>query len=250
MYFTKTPPFIVYIVLMCTCAYGAKKGLEQIGSFAWIVFFGIKVSLIFALILTFSQGNLDFIHPFFGPGEWEIVKSSTSYTSIFADFLFLGLIAPYIAGKNGFKNGIYISLVVLVIEISVAMLAFIVLFDYEPVLMLNYPFHETIRYINLGFLPNIETFFFPFWLIATFIRFSFYLFLNAQLFGEIFNIKEFSYLIPSIAIVFVFIGLIPETPTFSFFIIRQTFLQFLTPLFILFPILLLFVSKWKGDLKR
>ncbi|KZE69033.1 hypothetical protein AWM68_01835 [Fictibacillus phosphorivorans] len=249
MYFNKTPTLVLYAILMGICAYGAKKGLEQVGSFAWSVLFWIKVSLFLALFLTFRQGNMDFIYPFFGPGKWEVLKSSASNLSIFADFLFLSLIAGFTASPAVFKKGIWISLVIVTIELSISLLSFVVLFDYEPVKMLNYPFHETIRYINLEFLPNIETLFFPFWLVALFIRFSFYLYLNALLFGGLFRVKDFEYLIPTLATLFVFLGMIPETPTFSIFDFREPFLKMITPIFFLFPCLLWVMSKAKGDMK-
>ena len=43
-YFTTTPQLVIYALLMFVCAYGAKKGLQHIGSVAWIVLFYTLVS--------------------------------------------------------------------------------------------------------------------------------------------------------------------------------------------------------------
>lgn len=250
MYFTRTPTIVLYTILMGVSAYGAQKGLEQIGSVAISVITYIKFSLLIALILTFSHGQVEFLFPIFGPGKWEIVKESSLKLSIFGDFLYIGAIAPFLKSAKDFKKGTWISLIILIIEIPIALAAYLFLFDYESVKLLNYPFHETIRYISVGFLSNLETFFFPFWLIATFIRFSIYLYLSATIFGWLFKIKTFEHIIPALATLFVFIGMIPETPTFSIFQIREKVLNIVTPFFFFLPLLLWMIAKLKGDFKN
>ncbi len=78
---------------------------------------------------------------------------------------------------------------------------------------MGYPFHTAIRYISLGsYLPNIEIFFLPIWMLAAFIRFAAFLYINALMFGHLFKIKDFEFLIPSLATIYLLIGMIPETP--------------------------------------
>jgi len=129
-------------------------------------------------------------------------------------------------------------------------MAYVMLFDYNGVKLLNYPYHETIRLIELGFITNVESMFFPFWLIATFLRFSFLLYISAFLFGGIFKIKQFEYTIPTLGTIIVFLGLIPETPVFNFTSNREIFLNISTPIFMVFPLLLWISAKIKGDSKR
>ncbi|MFE8697492.1 GerAB/ArcD/ProY family transporter [Cytobacillus sp. FJAT-53684] len=248
MYFPKTPMLIIYSLLLVVCAYGAKKGLEQIGSVAWSVLLWIKLSLLIVVVICFFQGQTAFLFPFFGAGKWEVVKESSLRTSIYSDFLYLGFIFPYLKSKGDFKKGNWIALSIITIELSFAIASFLMLFDFAGVRVMNFPYHETIRYISLGFLTNIETFFFPFWLLATFVRFTFYLYINSLLFGNMFKIKNFEYLIPSMAILCVFIGMIPETPTFTIFNIREQLILISTPVFIFLPCLLWIAAKIKGDL--
>src|SRR5690606_11631306 len=124
-----------------------------------------------------------------GNGQWELLKGSILKSSIFADFLYLGFIFPFVKSKLDFKKGIWISFSFIIIEFSLALAAYTLLFDYIGVRLMNFPYHETIRYIEAGFLENIETFFYPFWLVASFIRFTFYLYLTAIIFGSLFKIK-------------------------------------------------------------
>ncbi|SET28079.1 spore germination protein (amino acid permease) [Oceanobacillus limi] len=250
MYFVRTPTIVIYALLMAVCAYGGKRGFEQIGSTAWAVIPYIKASLFLALILSFNKGNFAFIHPIFGPGEWEVLKESTLKLSIFADLLFIFILYPLVKSKKDFTRGVWISLIILSIELTLAMLAYVFLFDYKTVEMLNYPFHEAIRSVEMGFLSNMETFFFPFWLISSFVRFSVYIYITAILFGRLFKIDHFEYVIPSIATLVVFIGLIPESPTHSIFELRETLINLTTPVYFILPFLLWIVAKLKGDFKH
>jgi spore germination protein KB len=246
MYFTETPTIFLYMILMAVSAYGAKKGIEQIGSVAWALLTYIKISLFIALILAMANGNFSYLFPIFGPGKWEIIKESSLKLALYADFLYLGVIASYISSTKDIKKGTWISLIIISIEFPLSIIAYLSLFDYESVKLLNYPFHETIRYISVGFLSNIETFFFPFWLVATFIRFSIYLYISSVMFGWLFKIKEFEYLIPTLATLMVIIGMIPETPTFSMGDIKEKIVNLSAPSFFFLPILLWIRSLMKG----
>ncbi|GIO25972.1 GerAB/ArcD/ProY family transporter [Ornithinibacillus bavariensis] len=250
MYFVKTPTIVIYGVLMLASAYGAKKGLEKIGSVAWTVFPYLQVPFLIALILTIRHGNTSFLFPFFGPGEWTIMKESVMKLSIFADYLYLFILVPFLSTAATIKKGSWISLFFVVINLVLAMTSFVFLFDYNSLMQMNYPFHEVIRTISAGFITNMETFFFPFWLIGTFVRFSVYLYINALLFGHLFKIKNFEYIIPSLATLIIFIGIIPDTPTFTIFYLRETVLNILSPVFFFLPCLMWLIAKLKGDFKH
>lgn len=250
MYFTRTPTIIIYTILIAVSAYGAKKGLEQVGSVAYAVLPYIKLTLFLALMLTFFHGEIEYIFPILGPGIWEIAKQSTLKLSILGDFLYIGALAAFVKSSGEFKKGTWISLIILLIETPLAVLGYLILFDYESVQLVNYPFHETIRYVSVGFLTNLETFFFPFWLIASFVRFAIYIYLSAIIFGWLFKIRNFEYVIPSLATLIVLIGIIPETPTFSLLSLRKTLLNVITPFFFTLPILIWIMAKLKGDLKN
>ncbi|MCA1029778.1 spore germination protein [Bacillus timonensis] len=251
LYFTRTPTIVIYGLLMLVCAYSAQKGIQNIGSVAWMVIVYVKITLLLAMILTLIDGNLYAIFPILGPGTWEIVKEGSLKISIFGDILYLGLFLPLMRSKKDFSKGTWIALTIVTIELSASLLIFVMLFDYPSVEMLNYPFHTTIRYISIGdFLTNIETFFFPFWLIATFIRFSTYVYLTSVLFSNIFQVNKFEFVVPAIATIVVLLGNIPETPTFTMYKLRENLLHFFSPLFIGFPLLLWLTALLKGEFKH
>lgn len=250
VYFSKTPTILIYGMLMLVCAYGAKRGFAQIGSVAWAVFPYLIVSLFFALILTFRQGSSSFLFPIFGPGEWKIVKESVLRLSIYGDFLYLFIFIPFIRSIKDFKKGTWLGLLFTCIGMTTFMLSYVIFFDYKTVMELNYPYHEVIRTISAGFLTNMESFFLPFWVIASFVRFAIYLYIVAILFGRLFGIKQFEHIIPAFATVGLFIGMIPESPTFTIFNLREGILFISTPIFFTLPILIWIVAMFKGAFKH
>lgn len=247
MYYMKTPPIVIYILLVGVAAYGAKKGLEQIGSVAWSVFPYLQVSLLFAITLTIMHGNADFLFPLLGSGEWILIKESAMTVSLYVDFIYLAILIPYIKSTNDFKRGTWIAFFLIVFNLTVSMISYVMFFDYNTAASLNYPYHEAIRSIRLGFIGNMETFFFPFWLVASLVKFSIYFYINTLLFGKLFRIKHFEYIIPGFATLVLFLGSIPETPIFTVFHLREVVGNIFSPVFFFLPIALWVISKFKGE---
>ncbi len=211
-YFTTTPNLIIYALLMSICAYGAKKGIQHIGSVSYLIIYYSVLSLYIALLLSTQDSNIQALFPIWGPGKFEILKNSSQHLSLFADFFLLTMIIPYMTSWKDFRKGTWISFIYVTIQICVAIMVFICMFD-TSLGGIGYPFHAAIRYISLGsYIPNIEIFFFIIWTMGVFIRFTAFLYINALMFGHLFKIKDFEFLIPSLATIYLLIGSIPETP--------------------------------------
>jgi len=217
MYFVRTPAVVLYVILIAVSAYGVKKGLVTIGSVARAVFPYLQASLLFALILTLVQGKHEYLFPLWGPGKMELIKEGMLSVSIYVDFLYLFFIFPFVKSAKDYKRGTWIAFFLILLNITISLISYIALFDYRSAALLNYPYHEAIRTITIGLVGGVETFLFPFWLIAADIKFAIYFYLNIFLFSQLFKIKHFEYMIPSFATLILFLGLIPESPTFSIF---------------------------------
>jgi spore germination protein KB len=251
MYFTNTPPLIIYTILMVICAYGAKRGIQHISSVAWMMIYYIKAMLLLVFILAMQDSTLAAVFPFWGTGKLAVLKESSLNLTLFADILFLALLLPYMSSQKEFKKGTWIAYVITGVEISVALLLYELMFDYESVSTISYPFHEVIRYISLGrFFTNIETLFFPIWLVAMFIRFAAYLYICAIIFGQLFKIKDFEYIIPSLAAVFLLIGMYPQSPAFTTFVLRENLHTYSSPLMVILPIFIWLVALIKGEFRH
>lgn len=217
MYFIKTPHIVIYGAFLFICGYGAMKGIQSIGSVIWLGVFPIALAWLLTIILSFSNGNMAFLFPILGPGIQEITSQSTIKVAIYIDFLFLAFLAAYVKKANHFKKGTWIVFIIVIVQLTIAITSYTVLFDYKPVQLLNYPYHEAIRFAHIGFLKNLELFFFPFWAISAFVRFAIYLYIHSLIFGRLFRIKQFKYIIPAFILIIICIGLTPQTPALSLF---------------------------------
>lgn len=249
-YFTTTPTLIIYAILMFICAYGAKKGLQHIGSVSYlIVFYGV-LSLYLALMLGTQHANINSMFPIWGPGPFELVKEGSQRVTLFADFFLLTMAVPYITSNKAFKKGTWFSYFYVSIQISITILIFVCMFD-ESLGGIAYPFHTVIRFISLGdYIPNVEIIFFIIWIMAAFIRFTAFLYINALMFGHLFKIKDFEYLIPSLTTIYLMIGLIPEAPIDVSLVFKPMISNTAGPMFAGVSILIWIVALIKGEFKH
>lgn len=248
-YFATTPNLILYAIFMFVCAYAAKKGIQRIGSISYLLIIYVALSFAAALFLSVQDSQIEAIFPIWGPGKLEILKASIPSLTLFADLFILTTIIPYITSYKDFRNGTWIAFVCVIVQLSLAAFLFIALFDkaFEGI---AYPFHTAIRYISIGdILPNIETLFFPIWLSAAFIRFSAFLYINAHMFGQLFKIKDFQFLIPSLAAIYLLIGMIPDTPIDVAFI-KALIHHTAGPMFAVISITLWLAAWFKGEFKH
>ena len=249
-YFTTTPPVIIYAILMSVCAYGARKGIQHIGSISWLLIFYSIVSIIIALVLCLKDSTFQSLFPIWGTGKLEIVKQSSLKTTLFADFFLFTLLIPYITSMKDFRKGTWISYVFSMILISGAFIIYIALFD-QSIAGLGYPFHTATRYITIGtFLTNVETIFFPIWLTVTFIRFSVLLYLCALMFGHLLKIKDFEFLIPSLATLYLLIGIIPDTPFEVTLVIRSKVVNVSGLTFVALSMIIWLTAWLKGEFRH
>ena len=214
-------------------------------------FFSIQYSaIILALVLCLKDSTFQSIFPIWGTGKLEILKQSSLKTSLFADFFLFTLLIPYLTSIKDFRKGTWISYVFSLIIISGAFMIYIALFD-QSIAGLGYPFHTAIRYISIGtFLANVETLFFPIWLTATFIRYSAILYLCALMFGHLLKIKDFEFLIPSLATIYLLIGIIPDTPFDVTLVIRSKIVN-VTGLVFASISMIVWLTAWlKGEFKH
>ncbi|WLV25609.1 GerAB/ArcD/ProY family transporter [Aciduricibacillus chroicocephali] len=245
MYFINTPVVAIYGLIVILCSIGAMMGIGAISSLAWSIIVYLKFFLFIALVLAFGHGQTSFIYPLFGYGEWDVIKESISSISLLDEFFYFCIFATLLPTKKDFRKGMWIMLIMVTIEITLSMIAFITVFDYKSAQLLNYPWHEVIRYISLGFIKNVESLFFPFWLIGLIIRFSFYFYVTAYLLGRLFKINKFQLIVPILAVLTVFIGMIPEQPSFALPELRKSFINLLSLPTISITILLWGVVKFK-----
>jgi hypothetical protein len=198
-------------------------------------------------MLCTKESTIQAVFPIWGPGKLEILKQSSKKLTLFADFFLLTMLIPYLTSIKAFKKGTWFAFVYVSIQISAAILIFICMFD-ASLGGIGYPFHTAIRFISIGtFLPNVEIIFFVAWLMSAFIRFTAFLYINALMFGRLFKIKDFEYLIPSLATIYLLIGSIPEAPVSVSIAFKAISLNIAGPMFAVISLILWLAALLKGE---
>src|SRR3954467_10856886 len=108
-YFETTPKVAIYGILMFVCAYGAKKGIEHIGSVAYLVVFYAIITLVIALLLGLQDSTIEAILPIWGAGKLELLKKSTLTLNLYADLVLAALLIPYMKSNKDFQKGTWLS---------------------------------------------------------------------------------------------------------------------------------------------
>lgn len=249
-YFPTTPVIVLYGIFASICAYGAKRGIQHIGSVSYLIIFYVLFSLYFALFLSIKDISIQGILPIWGPGKLEMLKGSTGKLNVFSDFFIMMMLFPILKSGKDFRKGTWLAYVYTSIHISAVTLIFICFFD-KALATTGYPFHEIIRYISLGsYIPNLEIFFFAIWIMGAFIRFTAFLYISSMMFGSLFKIKDFEYLIPSLAVLFLLIGNIPESPSDLIFPWKPLIQAIAGPGFAAISLLVWITALAKGEFKH
>lgn len=249
-YFNTTPVVVIYAIFVFVCVYGAKKGIQHIGSVAYLLIWYVIASFGFALLLSTKDNSIQAIFPFWGSGIQDILKNSIHSTTLFADLIILAALLSNMSSTKDFVKGTWFAFILNIIHISAAVFVFICLFD-RSLGGLGYPFHTAIRYFSIGnFLANVETLFLPVWLMAAFIRFAGLLYINAKIFGDLFHIKDFVYLVPALGAIYLMVGMIPETPLDVGLEFKAKIRLIAGPTFAAISVLLWAVALLKGEFKH
>lgn len=247
MNFPKTPLFILYFVFTMICFWAAKKGWEAIAAVAWMVVPYIKLLMLLLVILLFTNGEPSRTFPLFGPGKWELIKTSFQYAGIYGDLIFIAFLYPFVKSNKTYSKGIYISSAIAVAELSLFFWLYSLVFDFRTLEKITYPFNEATRFVTLGpTITNIETIYLTFWLIAVFIKFAIYMYVMSKVFGDLFRINEFEHTLFPLTILVLFMGMYPDNQTENVHMIRDTLLIYSKYVFLVVPPLIWLTLKTRG----
>ncbi|MDQ0227483.1 hypothetical protein CHH83_13525 [Bacillus sp. 7586-K] len=242
----KTPLFILYILLLLVCLWGAKKGWEAIASIAIMLLPYILIALTLLYLLLFKEIHFNRIFPLFGFGFKNITENSFHFSSMYADAFLIAMMYPFVKNHKTYTRGLIGSLTFTVLLVALLLLLYNLVFDYRSIDKITYPFNEAIRFVSIGkTITNIETFFLTFWLLGIFVKFTIYLYLVCKIFGFVFSIEEFEHTLLPITILVLVIGMVPENDISNIYSVRTIVSSFFEYGLLYLPFFLLIVYKVK-----
>ncbi len=247
IYFARTPTIFLVLILTSSSCIIARFGFEAIGRVAWMVIPWILFIFLAYIILVYNLIKVDYLFPLGGKGLISVIKGGVKYSAIFSEVIFFAVIFPKIKSYKAYKISNFIGLGYGVSLLSLLSAIYLMVLDYPPVVINSTPFHTVARLIYGGrFISNLEAFFFLFWIIASLVRFSIYLFIIAEIFSFTVRHNEARPLIIPLSALVMLIALIPENFFKNAFILRVFSVNIIAIITYLTPCMLLFLSRRKG----
>ncbi|WP_340082895.1 GerAB/ArcD/ProY family transporter [Terribacillus sp. FSL K6-0262] len=246
LYFPNSPTLVIYVLFLGICLIVAHKGLETIGSLAWALLPIIVLTVISVLIVDIRAAELLRIFPIFGGGVGTVLREGISKSAAFMEIFLITIAYSAFHHTKYFRLGIFWGGGLSAILIITFYAIYTMLFDYNSINNIAFLYQESTEIIPLRhFFTNISTFFMVGWMFSNFIRFTIFLYLLSWIFGAIFEIKRFEGLLLPMGFIAMMVSLIPPSFVVNEMIFREKSLQFMTPIFFLFPFLLWGASYWR-----
>ncbi|MET3508007.1 GerAB/ArcD/ProY family transporter [Halalkalibacter oceani] len=250
LYYPKTPLLVLLGVLLLICGLGARLGLQHVMAASWVILPYVKVSVIFLFLLALTNNEWRRIFPLWGDGFQILLIEGVRNVSLFTDLFLLTMAYTSLRRTTAFHRASYWGLGIVSLELCIAFLLYATMFDYKSIDTVAYHFHEVTQYIHLGiYFTNIETYFMFFWLLAVIIRFIIYLYFATWIFAAVFNIKNFRQLVFPLAVLTIWLGILPENSIELTLLYRKELFLAISLLFLTTPFLLWAVEKMKGGIK-
>ncbi|MDN4608451.1 GerAB/ArcD/ProY family transporter [Sporosarcina highlanderae] len=249
MFYPKTPVPYLYIMLMGSSFYIAKRGLENIARTAWI-FTPILLILMFSVIgFVWEDISFNRIFPIAGPGLKPILKESAVHSSIYGESIFLLVLYPFIKTYKDLKWGSLIGWIISVLSLVIFMIVYVAVFDYPASQNIAYPFQQINRLATIGTISHLESVYMAIGTVASAIHFSIYLYLAAYFLSKALQIDEFELLLLPLTAVSVLAGLISPN-IFIGSVLRESLIQSSSIILMLFPLVLWLLHLRKGRKKN
>ncbi|WHH58587.1 endospore germination permease [Petroclostridium sp. X23] len=252
LFFTKTPTAILYALLIGFSYLLANYGLEAIGRASWFIFPLSFLALVAISIMAIREVDVAYLYPFWGNGIGGVLECTAKHGSILGDIIILTAIFPYVRTYEDFKWSALVGFAVSILSLSIFLIMFALVFGYPAVNHVIFPFQQISTMVRAGrFLENLESFYFGFWIVASVVRFSIYLYMTAFVFSRTIRLKESEPLLLPFAALVIILGLIPRNIIDGIFKLRDNVL--LTgsfPIFLGLPLILWLISRFRRGKSR
>ncbi len=250
--FPSTPEFAIQSVAILSAYFVASRGFEVITRVSWIMLPYIKLGLLFLVVFVFPKTVWEFIFPLQGPGILEIIKTGIQNFSIIGEYLILAVAFPLVRSYDDYVRANVIGFGIAIFEMAFILIFYLAIYDYVGLQKIAFPLQETARLIEIGeFISNFEGPILAIWIIAGIIRYAFYIYAIAAIFGYTIKIKKIDPLLLSFSSLIIIIGMMPKNIIETTVIIRKNILLSNSWIFFLsVPILLWGIEHWKGEYKK
>ncbi|GGA46400.1 GerAB/ArcD/ProY family transporter [Paenibacillus physcomitrellae] len=187
----KTPFAVILLVMMIVSIYITSQGIEVMARVS-----SILVLLYILPIPIYMSGVADFnqfsrLLPIFEHSPNDFILGSLGPANWVSEVSFLLYIAPYLKSPERSRSIGFLSLSFTCIIILIIYVPTLLAFGPEYIKVLNYPGYTYSRLVHLGHaFENLNILFVSYWLLVSYIKLSFFLFVTLECFKQTLRIKE------------------------------------------------------------
>lgn len=251
LFYIKTPIYVITLLLIVSSCYIANKGFSVIGSLSWIIYFSLQSILLILVIMLWKEFNFSYLFPLGGPGVFTLLKEGTTHSTILGEFIILAVFFPLVRTFKDYRNATLLGFLIAALQLSIFMIIYISVYGYPTLSVLNYPYHQLTRLVNVGrFATNMEAIFLGFWVLGTSIRFSLYFSTASTILSNVIKYKNQKLVIVLIGILTFLMSIVPDNFTKYVLNYRKFTIVMFWIYVVGLPILLYVIAKLKGEYKR
>ncbi|BCG61601.1 GerAB/ArcD/ProY family transporter [Paenibacillus sp. URB8-2] len=240
------PPIIVSGSLLAVIAYAIRGGIETLGRVNELVLPFRELFVLPIIILLITEFKWDNLTPFMGEGIVPVMKGSISAASNpFGETILFAMLLPNIRNIQKVKKSYILAILFGGIILTISVLVSILVLGPSVTARMNYPTHETIKYIEkAGFVTNLDTLGMLLWITSGFTKIGVCYYCAVIGLAQWCRLSDYrSVVIPVGVLIFIFsivaYGNLVEDTVFAFTI----WPFFSLPFVILLPLLMLIVAK-------
>ncbi|MCI0184567.1 GerAB/ArcD/ProY family transporter [Sulfoacidibacillus ferrooxidans] len=207
-----TPIALIVFILVLSMIIPVYYGIEVLGRTSLFMLYFIGVTILFTIVFSLSNANLNNIPPVFGPGMGALLKQGIVHVGFFGELIAYLMMRPYLRSYSSFKRSFYFvsgsTLIIGVLQV----LSVQFVFPYPSNDQLFFPLIEMAKLIYFGrFIQHVESIYAVAWLVAMCVRLSFMMYVLSVAAASMVRATNYRRFVPSIAALVFYIALLPST---------------------------------------
>lgn len=244
----RTPQLVIIVFTGLICAWAAKAGVEVIGRWAGFFLPVLLFVIIFTVLLSLTQADMDNLKPILYKGFPPVFKSAFSVFSFpFAETVVFMMVFCSVKHKFKMYKVYYVGLIGGAAILLVLSVRNILVLGVETASTLYFPSYSAVSMIELGtFLERIEIVVAVVFLLTGIVKISVCLYAASNGIAKVFNFSRYKILVASVGLLMMILSNFIYNSTMEMFEWARKFYSYYAfPFQVVFPIIILIIAEIK-----
>lgn len=181
----RTPLEVVAIVIVVSCAYAVKAGIEVV---ARVNILSVLINFIImatVLLLIVRELNVEYLTPVLSGGVAPVLRASITPIGWFGEVVSVAFLIPFLNRSREAKGAALWGVIATTIILMLIVMVTLMLFGPHLTSILTFPTLKVIRLINLAdFIQRIEVIFLVPWIMANYIKICVFYYIAVQIIAQ------------------------------------------------------------------